>query len=620
MRARSIAAFAVLAGAGLVPGAAVAESPAAVEVQSTMEESEVRLPSGETVGIAPDGTLDPREGGAFSVGRNADGDRLVVPLGAADEVAAGDYDPQAFNVDSPGRAFEAETEAAPNVTLTGEWLDGSAPDLIGLAWTRIGSTEGGGPEYFEGGTAQLMLEAGRYHVVTMLFKGADDSDSDVIASVQEVRVGANPVEVLVDGAKARPLGFDVDREAESENVQLDVFSRAPDAEEGEGAWLTFWAKPGGDLYAVPTAKVSGARNIGYVVRQGLASVEGTADPYSYNLFRRGVGGFRGDLAPTVHDADLARIDAEYQALGAEGTFSRQDLPDFPGFEEGFYTGTGDVPLPSSRTEFYTADEDLSWDHRAFFPYKDGTGSDWDLVHHSSGVLESGSVQPMTWNNAPLSVGIDNNGLAWPPGTFVRWDEYASLYFAPWMFSSSANGEGIQSEFLPGTITLSQNGEVLAQNSEIGLELEASSVAPGEVTLAAAADREVAWTPLGTRSEAAWTFDYDPEGNPALPVSVVEFAASGIVNGYAEAGTVQDLELEFTQQPGADDQDCAAMTFEVSFDDGATWTPVAIDRDGDTATASLDLPADADFVSVRFTAADEAGNTVAHETIRSYGLR
>lgn len=619
MRTRFIAATAALVGAGLVPGAAAAEEPE-VPVPTVMEEgtTEVVLPTGQTVGIAPDGVLE-IDGGAFSVGRNADGERLVTPLDAVDEVAAGDYDAEAFNVDDPGGAVDEEPEPEPNVTLTGAWLDGSAPEQMGVAWTEVGTTEQGGPEYFEGGAAELALEPGRYHVVTFMLKGPEENESDVIASIQEVRVGTQPVELLVDGEKAKPLGFDLDRETESTNIQLDVFSYPPDVQEGDGAWLGFWALPGGDLYAVPTGKITGGNDVGYVVREGLTSPGGTADPYSYSLFRHGSRGFRGDLTPAVHDEDLARIDADYQTLGAKGTFTRQDLPEYPGYEPGFYSNTGEVALPSSRTEFFTADEDLAWEHRAYFPYEGGPGSAWDLVHHRSGVLDAGSVQDMTWNNAPLSVGIDNNGQAWPPATFVRWDEYESLYFAPWMFSSSANGEGVMSEYLPGKITLSQGGEVLAQNSEIGVGVATESVPAGELTLSANAEREAPWTPLGTRSEAEWTFDYDPEGNPVLPVSVVEFAASGIVNGYAEAGTVQDVELEFAQQPGADPQDCAAMTFEVSYDDGTSWTEVALDRDGDTATARLDLPENASFVSVRFTAADEAGNTVAHETIRSYGL-
>ncbi|MEU6250540.1 hypothetical protein [Glycomyces sp. NPDC047010] len=618
MQRRLIGAVAVLAGAGLVPGAAGAqEAEAPVEEASISSAAEVVLPTGDRVGVTEDGTLDFPDGEAFAVAKDADGERAAVPVDAVDEVASGEYRASDFNVDSPGTGFAAASAAVPNVTVTGEWLDGTAPDTFAVSWARVGSTEGGGPEFVEGGTAALTLEAGTYHLVTMMYKGADESD--VVSAIQEVRVGEHPVEVLVDGAKAEPLGFDLDREAGAESVVLDVFSYGPGHEEGDGAWLGYAAWPGGDLYAIPSGRLSGVQDAGYVLREGLASPEGTADPYAYNLFRHGTRGFRGDLTPPVADADLARNDADFQALGAKGSFTRQDLSDHPVYDAWSYTNTGEVALPSSRTEFFTAGRDLSWEHRSYFPYEGGPGSAWDLVHHRSGALEPGSVQAMSWNNAPLSVGVDDNGQSWPPATFVRWDDMGSLYFGPWMFSSAMGGEAIQSDYLPGKITLSRNGEVLAQNDQIGLGIDAASVPAGQLTVTATADRNASWTPLGTRSDASWTFDYDPDGNPVLPVSVVRFTATGVVNGAAEGGTVQQIGLEFAPQPGADEQHCAAMTFDVSFDDGATWTPVPIDRDGNTATASLTLPDDAAFASVRFTAADENGNTVSHETIRSYAI-
>lgn len=59
-----------------------------------------------------------------------------------------------------------------------------------------------------------------------------------------------------------------------------------------------------------------------------------------------------------------------------------------------------------------------------------------------------------------------------------------------------------------------------------------------------------------------------------------------------------------------------MSLEVSYDDGATWTEAELDGD----TAALEHPEEAEFVSLRLTAADSAGTDVTHTTIRSYGLR
>jgi hypothetical protein len=625
MRNRLIAAAAAaLAGAATLPGVAATAAPTEQTGAAPPDTAAVALPTGETLIAAGDGTYTPLADGVFLTTRNTAGDRIILPADATDELAAGSYDLEDFNVDAlangtPARAAEdtAASARAVEAAFTARWLDGGVPDqyLIEVVGTATGERHY--VDLDEHGEGALRLEPGRYHLVAVLLEETE-AGTPAIAAVQEFKVRGNGADVVIDGTRAAPLGFDLDREAEVQGGSLDVFSYAPGTEDGAYAGLLLDEST--PLYAIPSGRITGDRPAGFVFRQGLASPEGTDDPYSYSLFRAETDGIPRDLTLTVRDESLARIDAAYQSLGAATVLNRQDLSDHPEFEAAFYTFTGPVPLPSTRTEFFTADADLTWSHLGYFPTDGRPGDPWDLVHHRSGVLEPGSVGEAVWNNAPLSVGIDNVGQDWPPATFVRWDELEALYFAPWMFSSASGGEGIQSEYLPGTITLARDGEILAQNTEIGLAVGLSDVEAGRLTLSAVADREAAWTPLGTRSAAEWSFAYDPEGNPVLPVSVVEFAASGIMNGYAEAGAVQDVELEFAQQPGADDQACAAMTFAVSYDDGETWTEVPIDREGDTATARIESPEDAAFVSVRFTAADEAGNTVEHETIRSYGLK
>jgi len=619
----AVTAFAATASAG---GVAVAqpggEAPTGDEpwTAPTQESAEVVLPTGETVGVAADGTLDLGEDGAYTVTKNADGDRLVVPADAVDEIAAGEYDVAAFNVDSPGAASETEAKAEEptNVTLTGEWLDGSTPDTIVVSWVRLDSGVGDGPEFADGGTAELALEPGRYHLVVLLRKENGEGEFDSISSILEIGVGENPVEALVDGSKAEPLGFDLDREVVAQSVMLDVFSYPQDAEEGDSAWVGVWDFSGGGLYAVPTGRLSGNHDVGFVLREGLSSPEGTADPYSYNLFRAETDGLCGDLSPRVHDADLARIDSEYQSLGVDSLLHRMSMADHPLYEPWAWSGTGDVPLPSERTEFFTADPDLSWKHKGMFPYE-AIYSPYDDVSQEGGVLESGSIAAMVWNDGPVTVGLDLAGHDFPYPLVYRSDEMEVLLTHPSLVSSGDAGEAIFSDYQPGKITLSQNGVIVNQYDEIGMGTLLSEFQAGRLELSAVTDREVAWTPLGSRSSGDWSFTYDPVGNPVQPVSVVNFDLPGIANGAVPAGSSQQVTLEFATQPGADDQACAAMTFEVSFDDGETWTDVAIDRDGDTATAAIEVPVGAAFGSVRFTAADENGNTVEHETIRSFAV-
>jgi hypothetical protein len=614
MRKRLIGvAAAAVAATGLLPGAAVAETaPEPANVES------VALPTGDALTVDAEGMLvSDGTGPGYSVTRSADGDRIAVPLDAVDEVAAGGLDLGSFNVDDPGDEPEEPAEPGTEVTIGSKWLDGSAPDVLGVSAVNTATGESGGPYFFDGGSGTLELPPGRYQLLSMLHDDYESEEYDSLFAIQEIRVGARPSKVVVDGTRAEPVGFDLDREVVGESFIFEAFSYEPGTE--QGAWISLWAFPGGDVYAVPTGRLTGGRDVGFTIRAGYSSPADATEAYSYNLFRTELGGIPCDMVETVHDDDLAAIENEYQTLGTKSSFNRMDMAVHPVYEPWAFTGTGEIALPSERTEFYTADEDLYWEQRGFFPYDQiGDPSDW--VYRDAGVLEAGTTTTAVWNDAPVSVGLENLGQDFPPAMFYRWDEQEGVFFGPWMFSTASGDEAVQGEFYSGEMTLSNNGTLITTSDDMGIGIESAALQPGRLTVTADFERSVDWSLLGTRSTAAWDFAYDPTANPVLPVSVVEFGIPGLENGYVEAGTTQEFALEFTQQPGGDDQACAAMTFEISFDDGATWTPVPIDRNGDTATASLELPADAAFGSVRFTATDEAGNTVTHETIRSFGTQ
>jgi hypothetical protein len=65
---------------------------------------------------------------------------------------------------------------------------------------------------------------------------------------------------------------------------------------------------------------------------------------------------------------------------------------------------------------------------------------------------------------------------------------------------------------------------------------------------------------------------------------------------------------------------SAATLEVSYDDGATWRAVRLQRSGSGWSGRLDAPASAEYVSVRATARDTAGNSVSQTVQRAFGVR
>lgn len=89
---------------------------------------------------------------------------------------------------------------------------------------------------------------------------------------------------------------------------------------------------------------------------------------------------------------------------------------------------------------------------------------------------------------------------------------------------------------------------------------------------------------------------------------------------ARAGAAHRIGVTFQAPPGAEAPDVRRLSVQVSYDDGKTWQETTV-RDGDDGwTVSLRHPADAEYVSLRASAADAAGNTVEQTTIRAYALR
>ncbi|MEU5222262.1 S8 family serine peptidase [Streptomyces toyocaensis] len=121
--------------------------------------------------------------------------------------------------------------------------------------------------------------------------------------------------------------------------------------------------------------------------------------------------------------------------------------------------------------------------------------------------------------------------------------------------------------------------------------------------------------VSTRVRAQWTFDsaHVEEGNwTRLPLSVVRFAPKLSLTSTAKAGT--RFEVPFTVQGAGTAATAKKLAFEVSYDEGSTWTTVeAIDGDH----LVLDHPAQPGSVSLRAKLTDRDGNTLVQTIDRAY---
>jgi hypothetical protein len=74
------------------------------------------------------------------------------------------------------------------------------------------------------------------------------------------------------------------------------------------------------------------------------------------------------------------------------------------------------------------------------------------------------------------------------------------------------------------------------------------------------------------------------------------------------------------QPGSEAGANRSLTVEVSYDTGETWWPATLTTVDGKRTAWVDHPRIDGYVSLRATAVDTKGNTVAQTFLRAYPIQ
>ncbi|MGH8792131.1 MAG: hypothetical protein ACRDXX_05730 [Stackebrandtia sp.] len=649
MKKRYVAAVAAVACLAAAGGLAFADPPSEDAAPQTAQTSAfsapttVTLPGGDQVRVLGDAVVPQSTDGEatrFHTPRLPDGDRIVIPAEDVAEVSSGEVDRRLYNVDAllragytdarevsspdelgePATAEDSASAEAAEVTLTYAWRDGSTPTSAGGAWLNLDT---GDYDFFDAaeGKAVLELEPGRYTVLANMNVEGDGDQLLTAGTVLDFEVGDQPQEFAVDAAEGNLVDFKVDRDAELTAKHLDFFSGDDSGETTIGiGYVTDQAAD--EMYAIASDKQD--HPTGIVLRQEMAGAADPDEPYNYSLFADASEGIPADPTFAVGDDELASRQMNYNGLGGEEVRAQRANLSYHAYHQPFtWLPTAAATVPGTRTEYFTADEDVEWSHMATLVDED-SGVEEDALHYS-GAMEPGGPEEMSWLSAPLSAGVPDPNFPYY-GSGVerwRWDEKTDKLLARMpLFDAAAGDETLLSWELAGETVISKDGEELARaDNGSAIDVDVPKDDEGRYTVTMDAQRDVRWTPLGTKASAKWEFDSAPvDEDTVLDVSAVHFEAEGVEGGYADAASPQDVALTFTTQPGAEDRSCEAMTFEVSYDDGETWEEVDVDRDGDNAAATLEHPDGAEFVSVRFAAADDRGQTVEHSAIRSYGLK
>ncbi|THV27545.1 hypothetical protein [Glycomyces paridis] len=649
--ASAAAAAALAAGSLLALGQAASAAPQDVPPGGEHLPESVVLPTGDRITLLPNGTagIEPapgREGTSFLTPPSPSGDLVVVPTDRVAAITAGDEDPRRYNVSELLRGDHTDAAALteseldqrayaglvpdtfPATTLAADDLRkfhldlrtraGKAPDGAWVLWAARDGSDFGSIEIDENGGASEALAPGDYVIVTGFWNDATDTRRG------ETTIGMTPVtvtdddvtELLVEAADARPVSVEVEQsDAALLNAAFYMGAESADANLGYGTYLG----PNDDAFLLPEPDLPEFER-SFIYQPVLASPEGAADPYVYNLAFHDASGYPADTAFAPADDDLAVLAADYRDLGTPVDGQTCGYGDLTEGQIGMgYCRLVDTPVPSQRTMYYTADPEITWDNglRAGLRDADGEMTDGFVASYEE------SFEP-----GPTARTIPNGGLSSGPVDATRGTDSGTEFFFAGTPVGGANDESLQLIGALGGYELTRDGELLASADGYDFywdsaftELPAGDA--GRYTFTTELAQAPTTVDFGTSVSSSWSFDSEsmPEGEfDRLAFPYVVLAADDLAGGYGDRRACQEVTLEMRTDEYGPVAHAEDMTFEVSYDDGATWKAVDLDRDGDTATAELRHPRKAKWVSIRTTALADNGTEVTNTVIRAYGLK
>ena len=551
----------------------------------TVDSSRVSLPENDTVSVSvtADTSLDVPDGvysGRLIASDSAD--RIVsIPVVAIREAES--YDLTLRYLDMSG---------APGPFLWGTIVgldEFFVKDLISMG---------------EPGDITMRLPAGRYMLETF-------NDNETIEEC--VRMLAPNITLTED------VTLELD---ERQTTPIDIIPPSPDAESGiiEDAWVV---PTNSGLFTFSFMGFNETDTVFYVGEFGPSN----PDVYSHRVsewtdmtteafynaawYQEGVV-----LDPIAMDRRrMSPVHAHYAAPlttpGSEPPMALVAVGSFPNEALGLGWSLHDVTLPLDRMEYYYSPQrDMPWVNEV-----------WMFGEH---FLRFGNVPRVypprrqistQWNRPPFSVVLPQ------AHTFDAW-AYRSgdmlIVDAPMYGDRNGNAGSLSGG--EGQSELYLNGELIGEsNSGSGGYFDVPPE-PGQYRLKLTDNQSM--LVLSTQQEVDWTFfsNHVDEGeSQLLPLLTVRFTPE--LNDAGEARTGRRFRLPFQVEQYGNPWywHIGRPTLNVSFDDGATWTPVRVRRRGQNWQAIFDHPVNADYVSLRANARDYFGNAVTQTIIRAYAL-
>jgi subtilisin family serine protease len=349
-------------------------------------------------------------------------------------------------------------------------------------------------------------------------------------------------------------------------------------------------------------------------------------PYDYNVAfveKQHVG---VNLAYRVKPADLAEVGVRVHTTGTaeRGWVLNQNT----------YTGCDCAPpavgdyVPSTgyvRTQYMSARPDVV--NYTAWQFQLGLPADV-LMQRTGQTYRPGQSTTQDWLKAPFSPGVANSTNGNTQLISRRIGD--SIFYNITGLTDSA---GNWTQQLSGSSAKSALylGDQQLYSSAYGLRGTAAVPADaGQYRLITDVDHDGSVIGLSTQAHTEWTFPSSAAAQGTLPLIDLDYTdVADAVTGQsaldlantARASQWVSLHLTTSHQIGSTGPPVDRVSVQVSYDDGATWSSASVRSTGrGKFQAMYRHPAQGQYVSLRVSASDSAGDGEQQTLIRAYRLR
>ncbi|MDT7726033.1 MAG: hypothetical protein QOI21_2609 [Actinomycetota bacterium] len=376
------------------------------------------------------------------------------------------------------------------------------------------------------------------------------------------------------------------------------------------------ARGGGVEFVLPTVEIIGvgAQRFAELAQHGGRSTMTvrTSSRYHYELSLPETKRVPDNLSYPLKPADLAAVTMAFHGYSAEHP------PAVYAAHKVFGTSLG-IPFDSVAPP---QAEQLVYYSPGQWSLTTDVYSLWPGGLFARPLLEGGKSYRIAWNGAVAGPGFEGttqNELGsghpwvWRTGNLVD-------VTIPLFADAAGHTRQVDSDhgYDSGSTELYRDGKLVGSQALPGRATFVVGYDEGAYRLATSVVRDQPWWPLSTKVSAAWTFRSGFRQGPgyALPLLAVRYAPQVDLRNSAPGGVDFTIPVTVPRQDGP--ADIAALAVEVSYDDGVTWKPSTVARNGSGWTASVTHPASG-FASLRAKASDTEGNTVEQTVIRAYRI-